>query len=699
MRLTRIVQAGLLVAAVASPRLGLPRLDTGPVTTVCLFAIAAAGLNLMFGYAGMLSLGNGLFLGVGAYTVALTSQRLGWPVALGVVAGIAATIAVAAPLGVLLVRLSGHYFAVATLGLAAAFAALLLVAPSVTGGASGLTTARRLDLGPVTVASDLQWYVLAVVVTAAMLLLFDRMVAGRRGRILRLVRHDELAAAVLGVPVPRVKLLAFVAGASFAGVAGALLFVWQGLVVPDSIGVVPSVQLAALVVVGGLGYRLGPLVGAFAILWLQALLNGLGNYELVVYGAVFLAVVFFLRPGIEGAVVDLWSRLPRPAWSTLTEAAPAAGAVHGRTLEVRGAWRSFGGVVAVGDASLTVPAGAIVALVGPNGAGKTTLLNLVSGVERLQAGAVLLEEEDVGRLSAAERTRQGIVRTFQVPRLVDELSVVQNVALGPEAAQPGLLRRRRSLEAAALARARTALADLALPDLAGRPAGSLGTGERKSVELARALCTDASVLLLDEPAVGLSLAEVEGLRRRLVELRRQGMAILVVDHNVDFIESLADEVYVMAGGRVERGAQAGTAPPGPAPNGEGKVHGLRPAPNVRGLRPAPGPAGLTVADLTAEYGTVTVLHGVSFAAAEGEVLGISGPNGAGKTTLLNAVAGLNRRCSGDVALGATSIARRAPDRQGGARAGAGPRGPPGHRRAHGARQPGAHAHGAGQAAA
>jgi ABC-type branched-subunit amino acid transport system ATPase component/ABC-type branched-subunit amino acid transport system permease subunit len=650
-RLTRIAQAGLVVAAIASPWLGLPRLDAGLVTTACLFAIAAAGLNLMFGYAGMLSLGNGLFLGVGAYTVALTFQRLGWPAAVGVVAGVAATAAVAAPLGVLLVRLSGHYFAVATLGLAAAFAALLLVAPSVTGGASGLTTARRLDLGPVTVASDLQWYVLAVVVTAAMFVLFDRMVAGRRGRILRLVRHDELAAAVLGVPVARVKLLAFVAGASFAGVAGALLFLWQGLVVPDGIGVVPSVQLAALVVVGGLGYRLGPLVGALAILWLQALLNGLGNYELVVYGAVFLAVVFFLRPGIEGAVLELWSRLPRQAGATSAEAAPAAGAVHGRTLEVRGAARSFGGVVAVRDASLTVPAGAIVALVGPNGAGKTTLLNLVSGVERLQAGAVLLDDEDVGRLSAAERTRRGIVRTFQVPRLVDELSVVENVALGPEAAQPGLLRRRRSLEGAALARAHAALADLALSDLAGRPAGGLGTGERKSVELARALCTDASVLLLDEPAVGLSLAEVDGLRGRLGELRRLGLAILVVDHNADFIESLADEVYVMADGRVERGARAGRIPRATPARRERKAHGPR------------GARGLTVTDLTAGYGSVTVLHGVSLAAAEGEVLGISGPNGAGKTTLLNAMAGLNRRCSGDVVLGDTSLAGQAPDRR------------------------------------
>ncbi|TMC09715.1 MAG: ATP-binding cassette domain-containing protein [Chloroflexi bacterium] len=645
---TRLVQAGLLALALASPWLGLPRVDTGLVTTVCLFAIAAAGLNLMFGYAGMLSLGNGLFLGAGAYTVALTTHRLGWPAGLGILAGVALTAAVAALIGVVLVRLSGHYFAVATLGLAAAFAALPLLWPDVTGGASGLTTARRLDLGPLAVTGDARWYALVVVVTAGMFLLFDRLVAGRRGRVLRLVRHDELAAAVLGVAVARVKLLAFVAGAAFAGVAGALLFLWQGLVVPDGAGVVASVQLAALVVVGGLGYRLGPLVGAFAVLWLQALLNGLGSYELLVYGAVFLAVMFFLRPGIEGAAVELWWRLRRRAPAAAPSAGPAPAAVRGRSLEVRGVARSFGGVAAVRDASLAVPAGSIVGLVGPNGAGKTTLLNLVSGVERLQAGAVLLDGAGVGGLSAAERTRRGIVRTFQVPRLVDELSVVENVALGPEAAQPGLLRRRRSLEVAALGRARAALADLALSELADRPAGGLGTGERKSVELARALATGGSVLLLDEPAVGLSLAEVDGLRRRLRALRAQGMAILVVDHNLDFVESLADDVYVMASGRVERGTAAGLA--------------AEPA-AWRAAPPLAGGPGLTVTDLSAGYGSVTVVHGVSFAAAGGEVLGIAGPNGAGKTTLLNAVAGLHRRCSGGVVLGGTPLSGASADRR------------------------------------
>ncbi|HLH68063.1 MAG TPA: ATP-binding cassette domain-containing protein [Candidatus Dormibacteraeota bacterium] len=664
---TRVVQVCLLAVALAGPWLGLPRLDAGLLTTACLYGIAATGLNLMFGYAGMLSLGNGLFLGLGAYTTAIVSQRLHWPMVPSLLVAVLLTVAVAVPLGWLLVRLSGHYFAVATLGLAMAFAELLLVFPDLTGGASGLTTARRLDLGVLTVSSDLQWYGLVVVLTGLVVLSLDRMVAGKRGRILRLVRQDELAAEVLGVPVHRVKLAAFVAGVFFTALAGALLFVWQGLIVPDAIGVVPSVQLAALVVVGGMGYRLGGLIGAVAILWVQALLNGFGHYELLVYGVLFLAVMFFLRPGLEGGLVGLWARLnqkgrPRPIPAVAPSPPQATDGIRaGRGLEVRGARRSFGGLVAVDGVDLSVPPGTVVGLIGANGAGKSTLLNLVSGVERLQAGMVGLNGEDVSRLSPAWRARRGIARTFQVPRLVEGLTVVENVALGLEAVEPSVFRRSSSTEALAFARARRALAGLALDDLADRPVQALGGGERKSVELARAIVRDAPLLLLDEPAVGLTLEEVEALRAHLDRLRRQGASVLVVDHNLDFIRALADRVYVMDGGRVVREGRPDELGSEPAP---AMQPSLPSGPDHR-REVATAGAGkeLVVSGLSAGYGAVTVLHDVAFAVAAGEVLGIVGPNGAGKTTLLNALAGLNRRARGEVLLGGRSLGGAPPDRR------------------------------------
>ena len=165
--------------------------------------------------------------------------------------------------------------------------------PQVTGGTSGLTTARTLDLGVGTVSSDLGWYLVAVVAAVIGLLVFGWTVAGKRGRILRLVRADELAANVLGVRTFRTKLLVYVIAAFFAALAGALLFPFSGLVTPDAAGAVQSVQLVALIVVGGVGYRLGGFIGALVILWLQALVDTSGNWSLLIYAVVFLLVAFY----------------------------------------------------------------------------------------------------------------------------------------------------------------------------------------------------------------------------------------------------------------------------------------------------------------------------------------------------------------------------------------------------------------------
>ena len=223
---------------------------------------------------------------------------------------------------------------------------------------------------------------------------------------------------------------------------------------------------------------------------------------------------------------------------------------------MRGVSKSFGGVAAVRDVSLAVPPGTIAALIGSNGAGKSTLVNVMSGIDRPDAGAVLLGGRDLTALRAPERTRLGIARTFQVPRLVDELTVVDNLVLGEEAAERSFLRRSRAREARQRQRALARLAEGSLSGLAGRRAGSLGTGERKFVELVRALIADPVVCLLDEPAVGLSLEEIAHLTDWLRALRDVGAAVLVIDHNLDFIHRLADQVYVMDLGQIVRAGSA-----------------------------------------------------------------------------------------------------------------------------------------------
>ncbi|MGH3212155.1 MAG: ATP-binding cassette domain-containing protein [Trebonia sp.] len=577
--------AVVVVVLLVLPGLGLPRLTLNLGATIVLFGLAATGLNLMLGYAGMLSLGGALYLGASGYIVALTMQHWGWPMLGALLAAIAGSLVLALVLGFIMVGLSGHYFAVANLGLATALDALLVAFPDQTGGTSGLTTARTLDLGVGTISSDLGWYLVALVAALVALLVFGWTVAGKRGRILQLVRADQLAANVLGVRTFRIKLLVYVIAAFFPALAGALLFPFSGLVTPDSAGAVQSVQLVALIVVGGVGYRLGGFVGALVILWLQALVDTSGNWSLLIYAAVFLLVAFYAPGGIIGALrqgrdwLASQGRRHRPAageptagtaaaepapppTSALTEAAGRdatglnATAREHAGLTVRGVSKSFGGVAAVRDVSLEVPPGTIVALIGSNGAGKSTLVNLISGIDRPDSGAMLLGGRDLTALRAPERTRMGIARTFQVPRLVDELTVTDNLVLGEEAAERSFLRRSAAREARQRQRALTRLSEAELGGLAGRRAGTLGTGERKFVELVRALITDPVVCLLDEPAVGLSLDEIAHLADWLRALRDSGTAVLVIDHNLDFIHRLADSVYVMDLGRIIKAGSA-----------------------------------------------------------------------------------------------------------------------------------------------
>jgi ABC-type branched-subunit amino acid transport system ATPase component/ABC-type branched-subunit amino acid transport system permease subunit len=604
-----VLLAAVVIVLLVLPGLGLPRLTLNLGASIVLFGLAATGLNLMLGYAGMLSLGGALYLGASGYIVGLTTQFWGWPMSGALLAAIAGSLLLALLLGLVLVGLSGHYFAVANLGLATALDALLVAFPQATGGTSGLTTARALDLGVGTVSSDLGWYLTAVAAALIGLLVFGWTVAGKRGRILRLVRADQLAANVLGVRTYRTKLLVYVIAGFFPALAGALLFPFSGLVTPDAAGAVQSVQLVALIVVGGVGYRLGGFVGALVILWLQALVDTSGNWSLLIYAAVFLLVAFYAPGGLIGALRDGWrslagARARRPGavadQAAAAQAAPADGgtASHGAVnhgapghgaadhgaadhgaanhwaasdrgpgdgtavaggqagLVLRGVSKSFGGVAAVRDVSLAVPPGTITALIGSNGAGKSTLVNLISGIDRPDAGAVLLGGRDLTGLRAPERTRLGIARTFQVPRLVDELTVVDNLVLGEEAAEPSFLRRSRAREARQRQRALARLAEGTLSEVAGRRAGSLGTGERKFVELVRALIADPVVCLLDEPAVGLSLEEIAHLANWLRALRDSGAAVLVIDHNLDFIHQLADRVYVMDLGQIVRAGSA-----------------------------------------------------------------------------------------------------------------------------------------------
>ncbi|HEX7007746.1 MAG TPA: branched-chain amino acid ABC transporter ATP-binding protein/permease [Alphaproteobacteria bacterium] len=545
------------LAAIAVFCAALPYLDLLPAWTPALatltafIALSLIGLNLIFGVTGMLALGQAAFVALPGYAAGMLEAEAGVPGLIAIPLGVVIAVLIARLIAEIFIRLPGIYFAIGTLGFAFVVEGLARAFPSLTGGASGLVLIPpvSLDRGG--------WYVLSVAAVAAGALIYAWLVRDRFLRTLKLVRNDELAAEVLGIDVARVKTRVFTIGSAFSAVGGVLAAYYVSVLAPESGGVNASLEQLAMVIIGGSGSVLGPLIGAALVQWLFAVAGGAERYELLVYGLGFFLVVLFAPAGLMGAL----RRLPlgflaarRPpvdvpeAAPPLPDAGPCSGAKtaprrDGVCLAVEGLSKNFGGLAAVADVSFEVRFGQIVALIGPNGAGKSTLFNLVSGIEPPTAGRVLLDGRELTG-TPIHRRAEAIGRSFQVPRLVPEMTALENVVarldhlpLDADEAE------RRRL-------ARQQLATFGLDELADRPVREIGLGYHKLIELARASAGRPSLLLLDEPAVGLTREEIDRLAHALERLRREGAAILVVEHNVDFVATIADELVVLDSGRL-----------------------------------------------------------------------------------------------------------------------------------------------------
>jgi ABC-type branched-subunit amino acid transport system ATPase component/ABC-type branched-subunit amino acid transport system permease subunit len=571
-----------LVILVVSPGFGIPSWTLSTAVLAGIFGLAALAVNVLVGFGRMVNLGGAAFLGLAAYAAVLGNTRYGIPYTLAALASIAAVALVAWLAGGIFARLPGFYFAVAMLGVSAALDGVLAAFPGVTDGESGLTTTRTLPLGIVTVRSDLQWYVTIVVISIIAIAGSQRLVHAWRGRVLALVREDPLAASVLGVEVTAVRRVLFTVSAALAALAGVLLARWQGVIVPEDAGIVQSVQLLGFAIVGGIGSPVGPALGAGLLTWLSTATSGLGDIELLVYGLIFFVVVAYFPGGLAGAAATVRSsKLARrvfarpalpasPASPALPSGAPVpsppappSGPVPplppatpsrpvGEGLRVAGVSKSFGGVRAVSEVTLDVPPGAVTALVGGNGAGKSTVLNMITGVERPSGGTVTFDGRRLAAADPVQRARLGIARTFQTARVALELTAEENVRAGAEAvynlallAGPG---RRPGRDLAG--RSRAALAATGLEHIAHRPMSEIGGGQRKLVEVARALALRPRLLLMDEPGAGLTLDELSLLTTLIDGLRSSGTAVLIVDHNLDFVAGVADSGYLLDLGRV-----------------------------------------------------------------------------------------------------------------------------------------------------
>lgn len=536
--------AGLLYAAGAAALCLYALVGATPyglrvLTVAGVYALAAIGFQIVFGLAGALSLAQGAFFGLGAYASGILSSQLGWDFAATLPVALAVPLLVALVVGLPVLRLESHYFALATLGIAQILLLAAVNLPWLTGGANGLAGVPGVVLFGWPVPRGLPlaalvWSFVAVGGFAA-----RRLAAGRTGRALTLVRDDPLVAATLGLDVGRLRLGAFALSALFGGAAGALAVHTQRVVSPEVLEFSVMVTILTIAVVGGRGRVAGAVLGAVLLLHLPEWLRGLERSYLLVYGAALLATVVLAPHGLTG-LLERW--LPRRARRLpASRPLPAPAAAHPEPLRVEGLRKAFGGVWAVDGVSLAVPRGAILGLIGPNGSGKTTLINLVSGLERADAGRILVAGRDVTASRPDARARMGVARTFQAGALPPAATVLEAVA----AARLERCRDVNEAEAQAMA----VLDRLGIAGRAPEPCGDLPAGLRRRVELARALARQPAVLLLDEPAAGLTDAEKGELAVCLRALAAEGLGILLVEHDMGFLLPLATHVIVLDQGR------------------------------------------------------------------------------------------------------------------------------------------------------
>ncbi len=551
---------------------GMPPFWIVLLDNIGLAALVAMGLVLLTGVGGLTSFGQAAFCGFGAYTTAILTTSYGlspWltlPLSL-IVSGVAAVI-----LGLITVRLSGHYLPLGTIawGISLFY---LFSKLEIVGRNDGISGIPPLAIGSLqfTDPGNIYFAIWIAVILCAVLTL--NLLNSRTGRAIRALRRGHIAAEAFGVETARAKLLVFIYAAVLAGLSGWLYAHFQRAVNPTPFGLNAGIEYLFIAVVGGAGYVWGAVLGAGIVVVLKEILqsylpvvfHGSAQLEIVIFGILLVALLQAAPGGIWprlAALLKLSSRLPDPQGADALPPRAKSITASATLLDVQAARKQFGGVIAVNDVSFNVKAGEIVALIGPNGAGKSTTFNLITGVLRSSGGTISVLGRTVDNAPPQDIARLGVARTFQHVKLVPDMTVLENVAIGAHlrgqsGAIASMLRLDRKDEAALLTEAARQIARVGLADQMHQLAGSLSLGQQRIVEIARALCVDPVLLLLDEPAAGLRHLEKQKLAALLRQLRAEGMSVLLVEHDMGFVMDIADRIVVLEfGTKIAEGTPA-----------------------------------------------------------------------------------------------------------------------------------------------
>ncbi|MCO1347788.1 branched-chain amino acid ABC transporter ATP-binding protein/permease (plasmid) [Burkholderia vietnamiensis] len=532
-----------------------------------LYAIVAIGLVLLTGVGGMTSFGQAAFVGIGAYATALLTTRYGVSPWLALVVGVVLTALVALLLGAVTMRLSGHFLPLGTIawGLALFY---LFGNLELLGKYDGISGIPALNLFGVALESGRSLCFVIWAVVLAAIVSVRNLLNSRPGRAIRALRGGVMAEA-MGVNTAWMRVVIFVYAAVLAAVSGFLYAHLQRAVNPTPFGLNHGIEFLFMAVVGGVSHVWGAVLGAAILTVLQdylqtllpKLLGSEGNFEIIVFGVLMVVLLQYVRQGVWPFVAKLFPRGPRAHAPEHADPLPQrAKPVAGEPLlVVDRARKQFGGLVAVNDVSFDVKAGQIIGLIGPNGAGKSTTFNLVTGVLKPTGGAITFRGERIDGLTSRQIVRRGIGRTFQHVKLLPTMTVLENVAIGAHLrGHTGVWRSIARLnaheEAQLLAEAAQQIRRVGLEKHMYDEAGSLALGQQRIVEIARALCCDPTLLLLDEPAAGLRYQEKQQLAELLRRLKGEGMSVLLVEHDMDFVMNLTDRLVVMEfGTRIAEG--------------------------------------------------------------------------------------------------------------------------------------------------
>ncbi|MGJ4909105.1 branched-chain amino acid ABC transporter ATP-binding protein/permease [Bradyrhizobium sp. HKCCYLS2033] len=494
--------------------------------SILYFTVLATAWAMFSGPTRYVSLATAAFFGIGAYTAAATGETLSWPLQLMTAAGVGAV--VAAITGLSTLRLSGIYFIIFSFGLAELIRQLVIWYEVNIHKSVG----RYLFSG--ITQEMLYWQLCAL--TALVFLTGFLLTRSRYGLALRAIGADETAARHSGIDATAVKLGVFILSAMFMSVTGAIMAPrWTYIDPAIAFNPMISFQVVIMALLGGAGSLIGPVLGVIPLVLLfEVLTAALPNHFSIVLGLIFIGIVMALPKGVIGVVDRVWRREPKVAG-----AKPEQG---GTLLIAETIGKSFGGLRAVDKVSLDVRAGEILGVIGPNGSGKTTLLNMLSGALVPSDGTIRFDGTVINGMAAHRIARLGLARTFQLVRVMPNLTVAENVAAA------ALFRTRQT--GAAAESIHELLALVGLDGMAEMPAGDLTYIDQKRLELARTLALHPRVVLLDEWLAGLNPTELETGIGLIASLRDRGITIVMVEHVMDAIRALCDRCVVMSAGVV-----------------------------------------------------------------------------------------------------------------------------------------------------